>query len=149
MIDHCCCRIVFGRNNSLSSRPRLNLMLNNKAVVDKAFCCCKDGEENISNKEVFCYSNTEEVLPSSLIISRLLKDVVRCYKGGSGETAACKAARLALRCTIRSNVNNMQGWQHYSFLLETSTEFLIVCIVTFSSNTHTYPTRHATRRNCS
>lgn len=65
------------------------------------------------------FSSNTEVLPSSFITSRLLlKEVIWCYKEGSSKTVACKAACLALRCTIGSYVNDMQGW-HYTFLLET------------------------------
>ena len=99
--------------------------------------------------------------PSFVAPWLLFSHVVRCHKEGlTLQLAQNRAARLALKCTLRANVNNMHvnlSWLKAEERLTSSLPVFarsvdklnapscLFKLLAHTPDTHTYPTRHATR----
>ena len=135
----------------------------------KTYTCngCKDGERSSCNKEMLCFFGTTIQKASSAGSSCLLliiclvvwssaarKDLVKLKLAQNRET------HFALNCNLRADKNTMHvslSWLRVEERLTASLLLLIrninvlkipICLLgqlTHSSDTHTYPTRYATR----
>jgi hypothetical protein len=126
---------------------------------------CKDGERSVSDNAMLCFfgSPLHKARPagSSFILSSLLlSHMVRCCKEWPRKTAAAqnRAACPVLHCNQRTNINTMHAslsWLKVGERLTATLLFIRNTVLknpnclhgqhTHCSDTHTYPTRHATR----
>lgn len=177
--------ILFGTKCSLKTRPRLDLVLNNVAVeqvheikllgvtLDCTLSWSRHIDEVVKkmgrNISVVkrCYSFLNSYLIKPVLQTLVLSHLDYCSVVWSGTTkknlgklqrVQNRAARLALCCTTRANVNKMHSklyWLPVDERLKTSLLGFINKInlwktpdclyrqLTLSSNVHTYLTRHA------
>jgi hypothetical protein len=81
-------------------------------VKTSRFNSCKDGESSVRNKEILCFYDTTLQVLQALVLSYLdccpvmwsraaKKDLVKL------QLAQNRAARLALHCNQRANINTM------------------------------------------
>ena len=121
----------------------------------------------VCNKVLLCLLNNTinkagPTGPSSVTPGLLFSRVVRCHKERHGKISIgqIKAARLALGCTQRANINNMHvnlSWLKMEERLKASLLVFVrgidmlnapsylFKILAHSSDAQAYPTRHATR----
>ena len=99
-------------------------------------------------------------VPSTFLTVLSTRLVVRCHEEGHLQLAQKRAARLALGCTQRANINNMHvnlSWLKVEERLTSSLPVFVrgidmlnalSCLfelLAHSTDTHAYPTRHASR----
>lgn len=179
--------IVFGTNHSLSSKPQLNLRLNSAVVEQveetKLLGVILDSKlswtRHIDSVVVKMGRNISIIKRCSAFVTpQLIKQVIQtlvlshldyCPMIWSNATkkdlgklqlAQNRAARLALRCTLRSSVNNMHVRLSWMKVTDRLTASLLVFVrnintlkypnclyklLTPSSNIHAHHTRHVTR----
>ena len=129
---------------------------------------CKDGERSIHNKEMLCFFDAilQKASPASpLVLSYLDYCPAMCPSDTKKDLvklrlAQDRAAHLALHCNQRANINTMHASLSWLRVEERLTASFLIFIrnihllnipsclhrqLTHSSDTHTYPTRHATR----